>query len=360
MLDIKIGSPLVAAAVVAASALEAQHMDSQLAKGLTAIPGIRVGHHTLAERPTGCTVILTEAGAVASADVRGPAPGTIQTDMLEPGALVEQIHGIVLAGGSAFGLVTQSGVQRYLEERNIGFETPAAKVPIVTGAIIYDLLVGGRPTIRPTAECGYLAARAATDEAVAEGSVGAGAGATVGKQAGAGRAMKGGVGTAALQAPDGTIVAALVVVNAVGSVIDPRSARVVAGTRTPDGKGLADPRELTLRGQPFKPNGIDNTTIGVVATDARLSKAQARLLAERAHDGLARAVYPAHTMGDGDTFFALATGARLGEANVNALTALAAEVTAQAIVRAVLAATGLPGYPAARDLQAPRQAPPAR
>lgn len=339
------------AAVAAGTALAAQDSDQVLAKGLTAVPGIKVGHYSLTERPTGCTVVLTEAGATASTDVRGPAPGTIQTDLLEPGTLVEQVHAIVLSGGSAFGLDTASGVRRFLEERGIGFPTAVAKVPIVPGAIIFDLPVGGKPQVRPDATCGYKAAQAATDGLVQEGSVGAGAGATVGKTAGADRAMKGGIGTVALRAPDGTIVAALVVVNAVGSVIDPRDGRVVAGTRTPDGKRFADPRELTLGGTPFKANPLENTTLGVVATDARLSKAQARLMAQIAHDGVARAIYPAHTLADGDTIFALATGSRPGEVNLNAVSALAAEATAQAIVRAVRAATGIPGYPAVRDLE---------
>lgn len=344
----------MAAAVAAGSVLMAQDSETLLVKGLTAVPGIKVGHHTLTERPTGCTAILTEAGATASTDVRGPAPGTIQTDLLEPGTLVEQVHAIVLSGGSAFGLDTASGVRRFLEERGIGFPTGVAKVPIVPGAIIFDLPVGGKPQIRPGADCGYRAAQAATDDAVQEGSIGAGTGATVGKTAGHDRAMKGGIGTVALRTPDGTIVAALFVVNAIGSIIDPRDGRVVAGTRTPDGKRLADPRDITLGGTPFKAEPLQNTTLGVVATDARLSKVQARLMAQSAHDGVARAIYPAHTMGDGDTVFALATAARSGDVNLNAIIALAAEATAQAIVRAVRAATGIPGYPAVRDLEAER------
>ncbi|MBI3264690.1 MAG: P1 family peptidase [Acidobacteria bacterium] len=350
VLAVTIGS----AAVAALGALMAQDADRVLAKGLTSVPGIKVGHHTLTERPTGCTVVLTEAGATASTDVRGPAPGTIQTDLLEPGTLVEQVHAIVLSGGSAFGLDTASGVRRFLEERGIGFPTSVAKVPIVPGAIIFDLPVIGKPQIRPGADCGYRAAQAATSGPVQEGSVGAGTGATVGKITGYDRAMKGGIGTVALRTQDGTIVAALVVVNAVGSIVDPRDGRVVAGTRTPDGKGLADPRDLTRQATPFKANPLENTTLGVVATDAALSKAQARLMAQSAHDGIARAIYPAHTMGDGDTIFALATAARSGEVNLNALNAiiaLAAEATAQAIVRAVRAATGVPGYPAVRDLE---------
>ena len=338
------------AAATAGSMATTQNPDSALAKGLTAIPGIKVGHHTLTERPTGCTVVITEKGAVASNDVRGPAPGTIQTDLLEPGTLVEQVHAIVLSGGSAFGLDTATGVRRFLEEREIGFSTAAGKVPIVPGAIIFDLPVGGKPKIRPDADCGYRAATAATDAAVQEGNVGAGMGATVGKIAGQGRAMKGGIGSVALRAPDGTIVAALFVVNAVGSVIDPQTGKVVAGMRTPDGKAFVDPRDFALSAAPYKPAPMENTTLGVIATDARITKAQARLLAQMAHDGIARAIYPAHTLGDGDTVFTLATGARTGESNLNIMIALAAEASAQAIVRAVRAATSIPGYPAARDI----------
>lgn len=320
-------------------------------KGLTDVQGIKVGHFTLAERPTGCTVILTEAGAVAGVDVRGSAPGTIETDLLDPLNLVQQVHGVFLSGGSAFGLDVSTGIRKYLYEKKVGFDTRVAKVPIVPGAILYDLNVGGRPEIWPTADCGYRAALAATDGPVAEGNVGAGAGATVGKSGGGGP-MKGGLGTASIVMPDGLVVAALVAVNAMGDVIDPATGKVVAGVRTADGRGLADARTLLRAGRPTRTLPGQNTTIGVVATSARLTKTEATKVAQMAHDGLARAIYPAHTMGDGDTIFAVATGVQqTGDADVSRIGALGAEMMADAIVRAVRQATGLPGYPAARDLQ---------
>jgi L-aminopeptidase/D-esterase-like protein len=320
--------------------------------GLTSVAGIKVGHYTLSERPTGCTVVLAEKGAVGGVDVRGGAPGTRETDLLNPVNTVERVNAIVLSGGSAFGLDAASGVMRYLEERGIGYPTSAIPVPIVPAAILFDLGVGGKPKVFPDADCGYRAATSATNGPVAEGNVGAGAGATIGKLAGAGRAMKAGIGTASFTLPDGTIVAALVAVNAVGDVIDPDTGQVVAGVRTPDGKSLADARKL-LRSPDFKlparPPVAVNTTIGVVATNARLTKAQATKLAQMAQDGLARALYPTHTPVDGDTIFALATGER-ESADVLKIGVFAADVVAQAIVRAAREATGIPGYPAARDL----------
>ena len=213
---------------------------AQSGRGLTAVDGIKVGHHTLAERPTGCTVILTEAGAVAGVDVRGGAPGTRETALLDPAKSVQEVHGIVLAGGSAFGLDAASGVMRYLAERDIGYDTRVAKVPIVPAAILFDLSIGDDRAIRPTADCGYRAAEAATSDPVPEGNVGAGAGATVGKMGGPGRAMKGGIGSASISMPGGLVVSALVAVNAVGDVIDPATGQVVAGARGEDGRTLAD------------------------------------------------------------------------------------------------------------------------
>lgn len=339
---------LVAAAMALGLAVPVQ---TQMAsKGLTDVPGIKVGHLTRSERPTGCTVILAEAGAVAGVDVRGSAPGTIETDLLDPINLVQQVHAVFLSGGSAFGLDVATGVRKYLYERKMGFETRVANVPIVPGAIIFDLGVGGRPDIWPTADCGYRAALAADDGPVAEGNVGAGAGATVGKSSGSGNSMKGGLGTASIAMPDGLIVAAIVAVNAVGDVIDPRNGRVVAGTRTPDGKGLADARTLLREGRPPRTSPGQNTTIGAVATNARLTKIQATKVAQMAHDGLARAIYPAHTMGDGDVIFALATS-RVENGDVTRIGALGAEMMAEAIVRAVRAAESIPGYPAARDIK---------
>jgi L-aminopeptidase/D-esterase-like protein len=333
-------------------------------KGLTAVSGLKVGHHTLAERPTGCTVVLTEKGAVASVDVRGGAPGTRETDLLDPVNHVQQVNAIVLSGGSAFGLDAATGVVRYLEERGFGYDTRVAKVPIVPAAILFDLGFGGNPKVRPTADCGYAAALAATDGPVGEGSVGAGAGATIGKMAGPQRSMKAGIGSASIAMPDGLVVAALVAVNAVGDIVDPATGRVVAGVRTADGKGFADARTLLRSGALARrdpdfdrrpaaetaPRAGENTTIGIVATNAVLTKVEALKVAQMAHDGFARAISPVHTPADGDTIFALATGTRAGEANVGLVGALAAEAMADAIVRAATQATGAAGVPAVRDL----------
>jgi L-aminopeptidase/D-esterase-like protein len=342
---------------LALAALLAAAQPSRVADGnatLTAVPGVKVGHFTLAERPTGCTVILVEAGVTAGVDVRGAAPATAEIELLKPVNLVQQIHGVALSGGSAFGLDSRSGVMRYLDERNIGFKAygGTVNVPIVPAASLIDLIVGGSQKIRPTADCGYRAAQAATTAPVVEGNVGAGAGATIGKVAGRERAMKAGIGTAAIVMPDGLVVAALVAVNAAGDVIDPATGKVVAGTRTADGKGLADARVLLTSGAIQQPARIgENTTLGVVATNATLTKTQATKIAEMAHDGFARAIFPSHTMGDGDTIFALATASKSGDADVSRIGTLAAIVIAQAVVRAATQATGIPGYPAARDIK---------
>ncbi len=327
-------------------------------RGLTAVAGVKVGHHTLSERPTGCTVVLVEAGAVAGVDVRGGAPGTRETDLLDPLNTVQKVQAIVLSGGSAFGLEAATGTVRWLEEHGRGQATRVLRVPIVPAAVLFDLGLGD-PKVRPTADCGYRAAAAATDGPVAEGSVGAGAGATVGKLAGAGRAMKAGLGSAAIVLPSGLTVAAIVAVNALGDVIDPATARVVAGVRTVDGRSLADARGLLRSGGFGRPALVsgENTTLGVVATNAVLTKAQATKVSQMAHDGLARAISPVHTPEDGDVVFALATGTLAGEADVALVGSLAAEVMADAIVRAARAAKGLPGYPSAADLAGPKPPP---
>jgi L-aminopeptidase/D-esterase-like protein len=317
---------------------------------IATVPGISVGHYTLSERPTGCTVILAANGATGGVDVRGGAPGTAETDLLSPHNTVEKVNAIVLSGGSAFGLAARDGVMKFLDEKKIGYATGGGPVPIVPAAILYDLTVGGRPEIRPGSDCGYRAAAAASATEVAEGNVGAGAGATVGKSMGPGRAMKGGIGTIALVTGDGLIVGAIVAVNAVGSVVDPRTGRPVAGVRTADGRGLEDPFALVRRGVLQHEPAREATTIGVIATNARLTKAQAQKVAEMAHDGMARAIVPSHTPSDGDTLFVLATGDRAGDANVGTIGALAAEALADAIVRAVRAARSIPGFPAAIDI----------
>ncbi len=322
--------------------------------GLTAVAGLRVGHHTLAERPTGCTVVIVDGdGATGGVAQRGGAPGTRETDLLDPLNLVDKVNAVVLAGGSAYGLDAAQGVVRFLEERGVGWKVgTAGVVPIVPAAILFDLGFGGNPGIRPTADCGYKAAAAAADGTVQEGNVGAGAGATVGKLGGNG-AMKAGVGSAAILLPDGLVVAALVAVNAVGDIVDPSTGRVVAGVRTADGRSLADARLLLRSGalsQRPQPRPGQNTTIAVVATNARLTKAEAARMALMADDGLARAIAPSHTLGDGDTVFSLATGRWQGAANITIIGALAADALAQAIVRAATEAEGSGGLPAARDL----------
>lgn len=319
---------------------------------ITDVAGIKVGHFTHFRRPTGCTVILCEDGAAAGVDVRGSAPGTRETDLLDPKNLVEQIHAVVLSGGSAFGLESATGVVRWLEEHGIGYDVGVAKVPIVPAAILFDLGVGDAK-IRPDAEAGYKACKSASNNPPAEGNVGAGAGATVGKMFGGKRAMKGGIGTASIKLPTGFTVGAIVAVNAVGDIIDPATGKLIAGARTPDGKKLMGTMAGILRGEALPPMlGGTNTTIGVVATDAKLSKAQAQKVAQMAHDGLARTINPAHTMFDGDTIFAIATSksSSTSPANVTLIGALAAEAIAQAVVRAIKAARGIQNLPAAADL----------
>jgi L-aminopeptidase/D-esterase-like protein len=336
--------------------------------GLTAIGGLEVGHFTDTRRPTGCTVIIARDGAVAGVDVRGASPGTRETELLDPVNAIDKVHAIVLAGGSAFGLDAASGVMRWLEERAIGAVIGAPAdgvaqpfvVPIVPAAILFDLWVGD-PRIRPDAAAGYAACEAASRDAVVEGNVGAGAGASVGKLFGIGRAMKGGVGTASIEV-GGITVAALVAVNAVGDVVDPRSGRIVAGARSEDGRALIGTMRALKRGE--LPARLDPrhsagaaTTLAVVATDAILTKAEATKVAQMAHDGLARSINPVHTMGDGDVVFALATGASGQAASPTLVGALAAEVLAEAVLRAVLAARGIsgggvPALPSAADLRA--------
>lgn len=322
------------------------------AGGLTDVQGIKVGHWTETRRPTGCTVILCEKGAVAGVDVRGGAPGTRETDLLNPINLVQRIYGLALSGGSAFGLDTASGVMRYLDEHGIGFPAGRAIVPIVPAAILIDLQIGD-PKIRPTAESGYQAALAASAGKIAEGNVGAGAGATIGKFFEPGTAMKGGLGTASIRIPNSEIVvAALVAVNAVGDVRDPRTGAIVAGARTADGKGFRDSMAQIRAGYHVAALGQRpmNSTIGVVATNATLTKVQASKIAQMAHDGYARSINPVHTMYDGDTIFALGTGTNPAIGDTTAIGALAADAMAQAVVRAVKQATSIPGYPAYRDL----------
>ena len=321
-----------------------------LADAITDVAGLAVGHFTHPARATGCSVVLCPNGAVAGVDVRGGAPGTRETDLLQPENLVDRVHAVVLTGGSAFGLDAASGVMRWLEQRGHGFVVGNVRVPIVPAAVLFDLWHGDL-TVRPDAAAGYAACEAASNIKPAQGNVGAGAGATVGKLFGIERAMKGGIGSASVRVGAVT-VAALVAVNAIGDVVDPADGSVLAGARTSaDGHHLLHSAAALLRGE-LPPNlqaGMA-TTIGVIATDAALDKAQCRKLASMGHDGLARCINPIHTPLDGDTLFALATGASGKSGNLTLIGALAAEVTARAVLSAIHHAVGLRGLPAARDL----------
>ena len=311
--------------------------DFEGAGSITRVAGIEVGHFTDTRRPTGCPVVMAREGAVAGVDVRGAAPGTRETDLLHPSNLVDKVHAIMLAGGSAWGLEAATGAVRWLEERGVGLDVAVGRLPIVPAAVLFDLLVGDM-RIRPDAAAGYAACAAASSADPAEGNVGAGAGAVVGKVFGIQHAMKGGVGTASVTV-DGVTVGALIACNALGDVIDPDTAQVMAGARTDDGRVLRDTRRALLRGQPPQPLlAGTNTTIGVVATDAILTKAQAHRLAIAAHDGLARSINPVHTMSDGDTLFSLGTGRAGKSLGMMVLATMAAEATARATVRAVQAA----------------------
>ena len=304
---------------------------------ITDVAGIEVGHFTDPRRPTGCSVVIARDGAVAGVDVRGAAPGTRETDLLRPDNLVQQVHAVTLAGGSAWGLDAASGVMRWLEEQGIGLPVGHGLVPIVPAAVLFDLAVGD-PRVRPDAHAGYQACVRASPMAPGEGNVGAGAGALVGKLFGVERAMKSGIGTASLRLGDVT-VGAIVACNAVGDVVDPDTAQVIAGARTADGLSLLDSRRALRAGDiPIPPLAGTNTTIGVIATDAVLTKAQAHRLAQVAHDGLARSINPVHTMSDGDTLFMLGTGKSAGVCGMAAMSVLVADVCALAVVRAARAA----------------------
>jgi L-aminopeptidase/D-esterase-like protein len=309
----------------------------KLKNSITDVPGIEVGHAQNKEALTGCTVILSRKGAAAGVDVRGGAPGTRETDLLNPVNLVQKVHAVLLAGGSAFGLDAASGVMRYLEEHKVGFRTRDAHIPIVPAAILYDLSMG-RADIRPDAEMGYQACVNASEDTVAEGVVGAGTGASVGKVRGMKQAMKSGMGSASLHIGRGVVVGALVVVNALGDVFDPNTGEFAAGVR-----GKKKTLEL-MQTAAFRIFPSNNTVLGVVAVNAAFSKAEMTRVAQMAHDGIARAIRPAHTQFDGDTIFALATGGR--KMDISTVGAFAAEAVATAIVRAVrmsISAGGLPG-----------------
>jgi L-aminopeptidase/D-esterase-like protein len=349
---------------------------------ITDVPGIRVGHDTNPEAASGCTVILCDWPAVGGVDVRGGAPGTRETDLLQPYAMMQEVHAVLLSGGSAFGLDAASGVMRHLEARGIGYAVGEVRVPIVPAAVLFDLGLG-RPDVRPDAAAGERACQVATSGPIAQGNVGAGTGATVGKFLGAPQAMKGGLGSASATLPDGTLVGALVAVNALGDVRDPETQRILAGTRHPSGQGFffestptiatpssAEPAEPQPDAGTSAPPGgaLANTTIAVVATSARLTKANATALARMAHDALALTIRPVHTPFDGDTIFVLgmghfgeqnapapsgsASGAALDIVGLSMLGAAAVQTLARAIVKAIQQAESLLGLPAARDLPA--------
>ena len=330
----------------------------KLNNSITDVSGIRVGHAHNEAALTGCTVILCEAGAVGGVDQRGGAPGTRETDALHPMHLVQEVHAIVLAGGSAFGLDAASGVVRYLEEKGIGYDVGVARVPIVPSAVLFDLAFG-QADVRPYAEMGYQACLNASRRPPAQGNAGAGMGATLGKILGMPQAMKAGIGSASLEIRPGLVVAALVAVNALGDVIDPHTGQIIAGARSLGegagrlgaGETFADTLYVMQALASQAKLGFSrrqNTVIGVVATNARLSKEQTNKVAQMAQDGLARTVRPAHTMLDGDTIFALSTGGKA--ADVNLIGAFGAEVMAQAILNAVRAAQPAGGLPSASSL----------
>ena len=300
---------------------------------ITDVPGIEVGHAQDNKGGTGCTVVISREGAVGGVDVRGSAPGTRETDLLRPTNLVQHIHAVVLSGGSAFGLAAANGVMRYLEEQGIGYDTGVAKVPIVAGAVIFDLAYGDSQA-RPDENMGYQACKNAGSGMVAQGSTGAGTGATVGKVLGMKSSMKGGIGTSSIRLPGGIVVGAIVVVNSLGDVVEPDTGRILAGARDPGTGRFIDTRRFLMENGGLNDAVTGNTTIGVIATNARLNKEQANKIASMAHDGLALAIRPVHTMLDGDTLFTLATGKI--EADVNVIGTAAVEAVARAVVNAVM------------------------
>jgi L-aminopeptidase/D-esterase-like protein len=327
-------------------------------QSITDVPGIKVGHETNYEALTGCTVILCPEGATGGVDQRGGAPGTRETDLLSPMNLVENVHAIVLAGGSAFGLDSASGVMKYLEEQKIGFNAGKVRVPIVPAAILFDLGIGD-PNTRPDAVMGYQACLSASSAQPREGNIGAGTGCTVGKILGLTRAMKSGIGTASLDIGNGIIVGAIVAVNAFGDVIDPNTGKIIAGARAAkvgplkigEANFFANTLSImqTLIGQTaLKFASRSNTVIGVVATNAKLNKNETNKVAQMAHNGLARTIRPAHTMFDGDTIFVLSTGRK--KVDLSIIGSFAAEVISQAILRAVMASESAADLPAANDI----------
>lgn len=316
------------------------------ASSLFNIQGLAIGQASDVNGLTGVTVLRFDKGATAGVDVRGAAPGTRETDLLKPENLVDKVHAIVLSGGSAFGLDSMSGVVKYLEEQKIGFDTGVAYVPIVTGAVLFDLGLGDAKA-RPDLAMGYAAAKGANRDAMQEGNVGAGTGASVGKIAGMSRATKSGIGRYSVTLDNGLVVGAVVAVNAWGDVVDGK--QTIAGTRSEDGKTFISGTDLIMAGANAEGFAGRNTTIGAIVTNAKLTKSQALKLAQMGHDGYARAIRPVHSMYDGDTLFAAGTG-EIEVSNINSVGVIAAEVVEQAIYRAVQHAQAAGGLPAASDL----------
>lgn len=343
---------LQSAAALAGTPL-AVPMDDSSRGTILDVGGIRIGHYTDPRRPTGCTVLLFDRAAPAGVDVRGSAPGTRETDLLNPVNTVQEINALVLSGGSAFGLDSASGVMRYLREQGRGFRMGEIVVPIVPAAILFDLEVGeSGQTVWPDAEAGYRACQAASASDLPQGNVGAGAGATVGKLFGPKYAMKSGLGSASIRIGDtGIVVGAMAAVNAVGDVRDPATGRILAGARDSVGAGFRDSIAQIRRGYGVVAKNGAQTTLGVVATNAVFNKVEMTKIAQMAQDGLARVINPVHTPWDGDTIFAASTGTSTVRAQMGMVGAIAAEAMSQAVVQAVLTATAIPGYPAARDLR---------
>lgn len=314
---------------------------------ITDVRGIKVGHYTNLNAARGCTVVICEKGAVPGVDVRGSSPGTRETDLMRPMNQVDEVHAILLTGGSAFGLAAACGVVNYLEEHNIGYKTSIGKIPIVPAAVLFDLTIGD-PKVRPGVQEGYKACENASSKKVEEGCVGAGTGSMVGHLFGPSRATKSGLGTASEAISGDIVVAAIVAVNAFGDVIDTKNGQVLAGVRRDDGKAFGNTIEYLKQGYGDDVNPGNHTTIGVVATNAILTKEQANKMAQTAHDGMARAINPCHTMLDGDTIFALSIGNKRG--NIATIEAVAANVMERAIIKAVNTATSLCDIPARLDI----------
>jgi L-aminopeptidase/D-esterase-like protein len=321
-------------------------------KSICDVEGILAGHYSDKTNATGCTIILCPDGATGGVDIRGAAPGTRETDLLNPINSVQEVHGILLSGGSAFGLEAASGVMSFLSERNIGYPVGPRKVPIVPAAILFDLGIGSGDVFPGKTE-GYLACQNASTQPLEQGSVGAGTGATVGKALGIQKATKGGLGTSSLTFNDGLVIGAVVAVNAFGDVVDPNTGRILAGPRQKGSEPFCNTMDLLLGGNEnlrHHSTTSGNTTIGVVATNAVLSKAQTTKIAAQAHDGLALAIRPCHTMSDGDAMFAMATGKTENDFNLNRICAGAVAVTVQAVMNAIQSCSGLAGIPSSKEV----------